>query len=942
MLKKNLPLLSHYEITKKLKYMNLKYSKSLGLVAALYFTAGMNAQKIDSLKEKNIEEVVLIGYGSVKKQQLTSAVSTVKSDQFDNRPIYSAAQALQGNASGVSVVQPSGKPGAAMQVKIRGNNSITSDTNPLYVVDGIQTYDISGINPSDIIDMTILKDATSTAIYGVNGSSGVVIVTTKKGRANSPQLGFNAYWGMSKVVNNVDVLDLDQYKKLMGEINPSYLTTANDPKYAGINTNWKDEVYRTGFDQNYNVSYAFGSNGVRAYTSLGYQEIKGIIKPSQFDRFSAKVNLDADISSWLKLNTSLNYFNTKLKNTSDNLSTARGGVVLSALNTPAFLPIYGSQVNNVPLGTDGQPLDGYKPGQFTPNPYQSSWENPVAYQSSKDDYLTNRFMSNLGLEVKLLKGLSWKPSVTYEVVDMQNDRFTDGYQTNFGRQNKGTGSDNNSVWANYFFENTLNYNYRSGGHDLSLLAGHSIQEAKYTYHGFGANEFPEGTTEFLYNNAKFQHEYYTQNLKRYMSEFGRIVYTLNDKYTVMGVFRATGASQLADGNKWGFFPGVSASWMVSNEDFLKNNSTLSEFKIRGGWGKTGNVSAIPEYAHFALNHLSELGEDGVWNINQFETTDLKWETTADTNIGIDLGFLNQRIRLTLDAYQRKTTDLIIPITFPFANIAFLKNAGNMENKGIEASLNTQNFKKQDFTWSTNFNISSNKNKITKINYTPTIDNASFETVGESAVRLKEGQPVGAFFGYQVDHVDPATGTLLYKDLNGNGYFDPNDRTFIGNPNPKFTFGFSNNFTYKGAYLDVLLTGSQGNDIFNASRLDLELMNDFKNQSTVVLDRWITPGQITNIPKAGDPNALHISDRFIEDGSFIKLKAVTLGYNFNNLFKGVSALNLYVTGQNLVTWTKYSGFDPEVNAYTGSAGIFGIDYGTYPQVKTFIVGLKANF
>lgn len=922
--------------------MNLKYSKSLGFVAVLYFTVNMNAQVSDSLKEKKIEEVVVIGYGSVKKQQLTSAVSTVKADAFAERPIYSAAQALQGNASGIQVVQPSGKPGAALQVKIRGNNSISSDTNPLYVVDGIQTYDVSGINPNDIIEMTILKDATSTAIYGVNGSSGVVIITTKKGKPGTPQLGFNAYWGVSKVVNNVDVLNLDQYKQLISEINPNYLVTANDPKYAGINTNWKDEVYRTGFDQNYNVSYSFGSNGVRAYTALGYQGISGIIKPSKFDRVSAKVNLDAEIAPWLKLNTSLNYFNTQLKNTSDNLSTARGGVVLSALNTPAFLPIYGSQVNGVPLGTDGQPLDGYKPGQFTPNPYQSSWENPVAYQSSQDDFSTNRFMSNFGLDVKLAKGLSWKPTVSYEVVDLQNDRFTDGYLTNYGRQNKGIGSDNNSVWANYFFENTLNYSFKNETHDLGLLLGHSIQENKYTFHGFSGNEFSAGTTVFNINNAKFQHEYFNQNVKRYVSEFGRAVYTLNGKYTLMAVFRATGASQLADGNKWGLFPGVSGSWMVSNEEFLKNSSVISEFKIRGGWGKTGNVSAIPEYSHFALSHLSELGPNGVWSINQFETSDLTWETTADTNIGLDLGFAQQRIKLTLDAYQRKTSDLIIPITFPFANIPFLKNAGNMENKGIEATLNTQNFKTADFTWSTNFNISANKNKITKINYTPTIDAAGFETVGESAVRLQEGQPVGAFFGYLVDQVNPATGSLMYKDLNANGYFDPGDRAFIGNPNPKFTFGFSNNLAYKGAYLDVLFTGSQGNDIFNASRLDLELMNDFKNQSTVVLDRWTTPGQITNIPKAADPDALHISDRFVEDGSFIKLKAVTLGYNFKNLFKGVSSVNLYVTGQNLVTWTNYTGFDPEVNAFSNTAGVFGIDYGTYPQVQTYIFGLKANF
>ncbi|HEX7869944.1 MAG TPA: TonB-dependent receptor, partial [Chryseobacterium sp.] len=279
---------------------------------------------------------------------------------------------------------------------------------------------------------------------------------------------------------------------------------------------------------------------------------------------------------------------------------------------------------------------------------------------------------------------------------------------------------------------------------------------------------------------------------------------------------------------------------------------------------------------------------------------------------------------------------------PINTYAYNTNVGSVENQGLEFSLNTANIKNTDFSWDTNFNISFTKNKIKSINYVPVSYAAYNETVGENITRFSPGVAIGSFYGYQVQGVDPTTGSLTYKDLNGNGYFDTGDRTTIGNPNPKYTFGFSNQFKYKGLYLDVLVTGSQGGDIFNASRLDLELMNDFKNQSTAVLDRWTSVGQITNVPKANDPESLHISDRFVEDGSYIKLKAVTLGYNFKNLFKGVSNVNVYVTGQNLHTWTKYSGFDPEVNAYSGSAGILGIDYGTYPQVRTFIVGLKATF
>lgn len=380
--------------------MNMNIKKGLGLIAVLYFTSSFQAQiKSDSsaIKEKKIDEVVLIGYGGIKKQNLTSAISTLKSDAFDNRPIYNVGQALQGSVAGVTVVQASGKPGVSIDVKIRGNNSISSGVNPLYVVDGIQTFDISGLNTDDIVSMTILKDATSTAIYGINGSGGVVIVTTKRGKGGKPQLNFNAYWGVSKSVDNIDVLNMDQYKTLMNEINPAFLNTINNPRYQGINTNWRDEIFRTGFDQNYNVNYSFGNDKVRAYTALGYQGIAGIIEPAQFDRVSAKVNLDANIAKWLKLNASLNYINTKLNNTNDNAGVARGGVVLSTLNTPAFLPIYGSQVNFINTDatvydqTTGEVKDGYKPGQFAPNPFQSGWENPVAFQSRKNLTNTQRF-----------------------------------------------------------------------------------------------------------------------------------------------------------------------------------------------------------------------------------------------------------------------------------------------------------------------------------------------------------------------------------------------------------------------------------------------------------------------------------------------------------------------------------------------------------------------
>jgi len=925
--------------------MNVKISRSLGIIAALYFTANFNAQTTprDTVsKEQKIEEVVVIGYGSVKKSNLTSAVSTVKSETFDDRPIYNVGQALQGNAAGVNVIQSSGKPGAAIDVKIRGNNSISSSVNPLYVVDGIQTFDISGINPDDITDMTILKDATSAAIYGINGSSGVVIVTTKRGKANKPQLAFNAYWGMSKTVNNIDVLNLDQYKTLMSEINPSFLTTINNPRYEGINTNWRDEVFRTGFDQNYNVNYSFGNEKVRAYTALGYQGIDGIIDPARFERISAKLNLDAKITNWLKLTGNFNYINTGLKNTNDNLGTSRGGVILSALNTPSFLPIYGNQLKVREKDASGNFIDGYKDGQFALNPFQSSWENPVAYQSRKNETQTQRFMSNLGLEVNLLKNLVWKPTVSFDLIESTNDQFTDGYQTSYGREKKGIGGKYLTTYQDLNIENTLTYTIKSGVHDLALLGGNQIHEKRNSWHNYRGDSFPEGASMFDFDTAVNRHENLAKENLREMSFFGRALYTLDNKYTIMGVFRYNGSSALADGNKWGFFPGVSASWVVSNEDFLSDSKVISELKLRGGWGQTGNVSGIPPYSHYNLERQTELGNAGSWYTTQWDSSNLGWEVTNDTNIGVDFGFLSNKIKLSVDAYHRKTNDLIIPIPMGPAQVPFYRNVGNMENKGLEFALNTQNFKGENFNWNTNFNISFTKNKVLQLNWVPILDKANIETVGANLVRFTPGQAISSFYGYQVDHIDSQTGDIVYKDTNGNGYFDTGDRTFIGNPNPDFSFGFSNSFSYKNWYLDVLVTGSYGGEIYNASRFDLEMMNDFKNQSTAVLDRWTTPGQITNTPRANSASSQYVSDRFVEDGSFLKLKSATLGYNFLSPFKGVSKINLYVTGQNLLTWTDYTGFDPEVNAFNTTNGVSGVDYGTYPQVRTFIFGLKANF
>lgn len=889
-----------------------------------------------------LEEVVVnVGYGTQKKKNLTSAISSIKSDTFDDRPIYNIGQAIQGNAAGVNATQPSGKPGVGLNINIRGLSSIQSGNDPLYVIDGVQTYSTDGINTDDIVDLQILKDATATAIYGINGSAGVVIITTKRGKSNKHLFNFNSYFGTSKIVKNVDVLNLDQYKSLMSEISSSYVDDANNSLYTGINTNWRDEVFQTGVDRNADLSYAGGSEQVRAFASLGYQDIDGIVKPSNFTRISGRLNLDIDAASWLKGHANLNLFHTNLNNTSDNNSANQGGVILSTLTTPAFLPIYAEQLTGrIPDPITGEYPDGYKDGQFAANPI-ASLENPVAFQSRQEENNTMRYMGNLGMDITLAKNLIWKPSSTIDMSRSVYEFFVDSYRSNYGRGNSGAPADQRGIgrqhttrYYTWNLENTVDYSIKSDNHNVNLLVGSSVQKNRFDQLKIEGTGFRTDLRELDLSEMMLVNRQASDTIareKNYVSFFGRATYNFKGKYILNGVFRASGASQLAPSKKWGYFPGISAAWIISNEKFLKNNSIISELKLRGGWGQVGNISGVREYSSYML-----LVDEGT-ELQNYENKDLTWETTTDINIGLDVGFFNNKVRLTADAYKKTTVDLINTIYFPGDVTPLTYNAGKIENNGVELSLNTINFK-GNFNWNTNFNISFNKNKIIEMGYEK-IKYAGYQNVN----RYEEGHSLGNFYGYVVDQVNPTTGILEYKDLNNDGVITPQDRTIIGNALPDYTFGFSNNFSYKGIFLDALVTGTQGNDIFNASRIDLEGMLNSKNQSMAVLDRWQQPGDITNIPKANDPTSTYVSDRWIEDGSYVRLKAVTLGYNFKNKFLGLTSLKLYATGQNLVTWTNYSGFDPEVNAFSSNTGTsLGIDYGTYPQVRTFIFGLKAGF
>ena len=886
-----------------------------------------------------LEEVVInVGYGTQSKKTLTNAISTIKADAFDDRPLFNVGQALQGNAAGVNVVQPSGKPGVALDIRVRGSNSIMSGVNPLYVIDGVQTYSSEGISTDDIADIQILKDATATAIYGVNGSSGVILITTKKGKPNKNTFTFSSYIGTSTIVKNINVLNLDQYKTLMqefGAIGTAYLSDANDPKYAGINTNWSDKVFQTGEDKNYDFSYSGGSEKIRAFAAVGYQDTKGIVKPALFNRLSTRLNLDIEGTTWLKAHANMNLISSNMSNTNDNNVANQGGVILSALTTPAFLPTYADEL------VGGAVANGQLPGQFASNPV-ASLENPVSFQSRQEDTKTTRYLGNLSLDVTVVKNLIWKPTTTVDMSRSVYEFFVDSYRSNYGRNGdsadlttRGIGKKRRTNYYTWNVENTLNYTLKTDNHNLTLLTGSAVQKFRFDQDNIEGTGFASDLRSLDINQMMYINPDATQLIAREVnsvSYFGRATYAYRGKYIVNGVFRASGVSKLAPGHRWGYFPGVSLAWVVSNEGFLKNSKSISELKIRGGWGKTGNVSGLKEYAYLGMQ--SNGYAQYVANVSNPELT---WETTNDFNVGLDLGICNNRVRLNLDAYKRVTNDLLNNIYISAIVSDYLYNAAKIENKGFELTLNTVNFK-GDFSWNTNVNLSFVNNKVLEMGIQPV------ETHGYQEVnRIEKGQPLGNFYGYVVDRVNPDTGVLEYKDLDGSGTFNTADRTIIGNALPDYTFGVTNTLSYKGISLDLLFTGSQGNDIFNASRVDLEGMQNSKNQSVAVLDRWQQAGDITDIPKANDATSILPSTRFVEDGSYVRLKALTLGYNFKKAFLGLKSFRVYTTWQNLVTWTKYSGFDPEVSSASGNTGVGqGIDNGTYPQVRTFIFGLKAGF
>jgi TonB-dependent starch-binding outer membrane protein SusC len=925
-----------------------------------------------SISDRSLNQVVVIGYGSQRKKDLTGSVSVVTAADIANRPIVNSAEALQGKAAGVEVTSNSGKPGAGLTIRIRGSSSISAGNDPLYIVDGIPVTDISAFNPGDIESISVLKDAGSASIYGTRAANGVVVITTKKGTAGKSKINASVYFGVSKATKIPSVLNGKQYQDYANELD-SPAIAVTDAQVAAVNINWPKEVFQTGNQQNYQVSIAGGNEKTQHYISLDYLNQTGIVKPATFDRLTARVNLTTKATDWLTVITSTVVSRSHNQDVKDNFSVARGGVVLSALETPSTVPKYDSD------------------GRIGFNPLKG-WANPYgAILGGYTKFLSDRLLSNVGVDIKLYKGLVFQSRFG---IDYENDEAT-SFEDPFLTSNisNGNPSSHNRTKSNVFTwlsEQTLNYTMSQGKNHFSALAGWTAQSS----HTDGASisgshmatqyRFESWDAGYLRDSIHSAGTTFIDDWAL-VSYLGRITYDYDGKYLFQANVRSDISSRFAKGNRTAVFPSFSAGWRISQEAFMQSQTLFNDLKLRVGWGQNGNQQGLGSFEYLPLSNVT-VSTDTTTNGSVTPSTtapaSLTWETSTQTNIGVDAELLDHRISFSGDFYIKKTKNVLYDVPIPsqsgYPNAPV--NGASMQNIGEEFMISSKNIIKNDLKWSTDFTISFNKNKVTSlyhgISSSPLYGDVTIGGSGTPlhSISLAQGYGLGEFYGFVAKGVDKNTGHELYQS--GDSVTDApilSDRRFLGSAQPKFVYGLSNNITYKSFDLTVFIQGSFGNKIYNAAEMELESMQDAANQSSAILRRWRKPGDITDIPGVRntsrvDPNTglslpptySLISSQFVESGSYLRFKTVTLSYNINPKLidkLGLAAASIYVSGNNLITITKYKGFDPEVNSNGNPIRVnpdgsnsnsndnrnlsIGLDNGAYPQSRTFLVGINLS-
>jgi TonB-linked SusC/RagA family outer membrane protein len=922
---------------------------------------------------KAIDEVVVIGYGSVKKSNLTGAVSSIKTTELQQTPITSIDQGLVGRASGVQVTQTSGMPGAVASIRVRGSSSLQGGNEPLYVIDGFPVYSgggfgetggknqmsgLSTVNPADIESMEILKDASATAIYGARAANGVVLITTKSGKKGRDIVTFESNWGIQHVAKKIDLMDAQEYAAL---VNEAYTNDGLTPFYnaaqmteiakLGKGTDWQDELFRSALTQNYQLSFSGGDEKTSYAISGGYFDQQGIVIHSDFKRYSLRLNLDRQLSKTFKVGTHISGSHTISKSPPTDVGD-RLGVITGAMKMNPVQSIYGNEET-------GEYTQTNVPGLLIPNPIATAKEQ--LYNNS-----TTRILGDVYAEWEFLPDLKAKVSLGTDIMYLKANHYTpSGIYQSMGTA---TATINVNRSVNWLNENILTWNKTINDiHSLNVLGGFTIQRNNVETVKASSRGFVNDV--MTYNNLGAASTYLAPGSSAtqwsIISYLGRVNYSLYDRYLFSVNARIDGSSRFGDNNKYGFFPSGSFAWRLSEEEFMEAvRSTISNLKVRTSYGFTGNTE-IGVYESLATlgNNNWTIGNGLVSGFypNRIPNPDLKWERTGQFDIGLDVGFIENRFRITADYYRKKTTDLLYDVAIPNASgySSMLKNIGSVENKGFELSLESDNITGA-FNWTTAFNISFNRNKVLELGGEEykEMDEGDGHLKTGSIRRLIVGKPIGVFYGYRFDGIfqneaecaeqtsSPSpvgVGLRRYKDLDGDGKVDANnDREILGDSNPKFFGGLTNTFGYKGIELNVFVQYSYGNKIFNYNAMELEVPTGGQNVYKELLNRWTPANPSNEYPKASTNRNLLVSDRFVEDGSYLKLKTLSLSYSFPNLkFKHIGGLRLYVTGQNLLTWTKYRGYDPEVSYRGASTLEAGEDFGGYPQSRTYMFGVKID-
>ncbi|MBO9204239.1 MULTISPECIES: SusC/RagA family TonB-linked outer membrane protein [Niastella] len=943
--------------------------------------------------QQGMDNVVVVGYGSVKKRDLTGSVARLSIDDLQKAPVRAFDEALAGRISGVMVSSTEGQPGSPTTIVIRGNNSITQDNSPLYVIDGfpIETPDNNILNPNDIESIDVLKDASATAIYGARGANGVIIVTTKKGKDGPPVVRYNSYYGVQKNLKTIPVMNPYEFVKLQQEVpnvndlDATYLAngvTLDDYKsVSGID--WQKRLYRQAPMQDHSVSVTGGAAKTKYSMSGEVFDQDGIVVNSSFKRYQAKLSLDQTVNDKLKTGGYVLFTNTK-----------RYGNIPSSMSS--------SSMNNLLYSTWGyrpvSPINSVKP--FNPyydetlyddmvNPTTDYRLNPIII--AENEYRlknVNNLIANAYVEYSVLKNLKLRVTGGLNKTMQRNDEFNNS-RTRSGNPGSLYGMNGSVMYNeinNWLNENTLTYNgFIGNDHKINAVGGITLQGNRYQSYGSMSNQLPYEELGLAGLGFGEPQPVYPELAKwSLVSGLARVNYSFKERYLLTVSFRADGSSKFRENSKWSYFPSGAFAWRIGAEPFMQRLTFLSDAKVRASWGITGN-NRVPEYGTYAkvdfpINNYYSFnnvyGQGAI--LAEMANPDLKWENTAQTDVGLDVGLLHHRVQFTVDYYKKITKNLLLdaglPPTTGYPSV--YRNIGKTSNEGIELSLSSINIDRNDFKWRTAFNISFNRSKTLALaqNQESMTSSLAWDQWYASIPLYitKLGMPLGQIYGfiwdgvYQYDDFDklandtyvlkdgvPANGNarnkiqpgdIKYRDMNGDGDVDDYDRTIIGHGFPVHIGGFTNNFSYRNFDLNVFFQWSYGNDIVNANRLIFETGNkSYLNQYASFKSRWTPENTNTTMPRAGGQVGYAYSTRIIEDGSYLRLKTVQLGYTLpESIMKNskIKSCRFYLATQNLYTWTKYSGNDPEVSVGY-SALTPGFDYSAYPRARTVTLGVNLS-